>query len=168
MTYLQKCLECREPSSDLSLVENIHTHIGQWRIYDTVSHSSCRSNFGPTIMLELKHIFTKKLFSMNWWVSYDYDFHWYLPLSSCHGFYLFLKKTKRIIYKQIEGFCIDTFENSAFENVVTYHESLCLFSPFCNEQDEIRHAATDRIQYLAFWITYKQNQSEILRELSCS
>ena len=95
MTYLQKCLECREPSSDLSLVENIHTHIGQWRIYDTVSHSSCRSNFGPTIMLELKHIFTKKLFSMNWWVSYDYDFHWYLPLSSCHGFYLFLKKNQK-------------------------------------------------------------------------
>ena len=62
----------------------------------------------------------------------------------------FSKKTKRIIYKQIEGFCIDTFENSAFQNVVTYHESFCLFSPFCNEQDEIRHAATDRIQYWPF------------------
>jgi hypothetical protein len=98
---------------------------GWWNIMKThndegatpqIYSASCRSHlFGPNVLVRVETC-SFNYFSM--WIT-----RFIALILSCHGFLSLNISFEKIINKQIEWFCIDTFENSAIKNVVTYHKS---------------------------------------------
>ena len=99
---------------------------GWWNIMKThndegatpqIYSASCRSHlFGPNVLVRVETCSFYHFFSM--WIT-----RFIALILSCHGFLSLNISFKKNINKQIEWFCIDTFENSAIKNVVTYHKS---------------------------------------------